>query len=556
MVQASLKKSTLLLNQSMERMTTGYRINSAKDDAAGYAVASKMSIQLSSYNVAKDNTEIGLSYLSTATSTLGTITTQLQRIRDLTEEASNGTYGSDSRNAIQIEINQRTSEINRILSSTEYNGKNIFQQQASASSMVSNVSSFTSGEIYNISSVADMNQLATLVDGGADTTGVTFILDNDVDMSTVSNFARIGTGSTNAFKGTFDGNGYTISNLTVTSAGAAGLFGYTTGATIENIGVTGGNITSTGNWAGVLVGYTINTTIDNSYTTGNVNSTNNFVGGLVGVTTINSTISQSYSSANVTGVSRVGGLVGQVYNTDVSEAYSTGNVSGSVYAGTFIGYVNTANLSNSYSSNTSTSSFVAGAIGTNTFSNCVYATTSQGVATGSAYVPVTSMGDEPTMGLYGFSESSGWDFSSGGPPELKSINSFESVMPSSSISFKVGIDSSDNSSIYIDTGLSLSLSVDAMTADSANNSLDSIDNALKKVTKKQTDLGAVSNRLQSASDSIDVSINNLTSSLSTVRDTDVAKESASYIKQQILQQASATLLATANQLPSIALSLI
>ena len=89
-----------------------------------------------------------------------------------------------------------------------------------------------------------------------------------------------------------------------------------------------------------------------------------------------------------------------------------------------------------------------------------------------------------------------------------------------------------------------------------NKALDAVDKALKEVTSRQTQIGAIQNRLDSASDALEVQYANVTSSLSTIRDADVATESSEYIKAQILQQASASLLSTANQAPSIALNLI
>ena len=83
-----------------------------------------------------------------------------------------------------------------------------------------------------------------------------------------------------------------------------------------------------------------------------------------------------------------------------------------------------------------------------------------------------------------------------------------------------------------------------------------LDKAITKVSDRQTTIGSAQNRVDSAISAITVQSENLTSSLSTIRDADVAEESSSYIKAQILQQASATLLATANQAPSIALNLI
>ena len=131
-VQRNLADATAALNQSIERMTTGYKINSAGDDAAGYAVATKMDTQLSSISVAQDNVAIGSSLLSTAESNYDLIVTHLQRIRDLTEEAANGTYGQDSIDAIKAEVTARWAEIDRISDSTEFNGIKLLDGSAGA----------------------------------------------------------------------------------------------------------------------------------------------------------------------------------------------------------------------------------------------------------------------------------------------------------------------------------------------------------------------------------------------------------------------------------------
>ena len=131
-VQKNLADATEALNQSIERMTTGFKINSAGDDAAGYAVATKMDTQLSSISVAQDNVAIGSSLLSTAESNYDLIVTHLQRIRDLTEEAANGTYGQDSIDAIKAEVTARLEEIDRIAASTEFNGIKLLDGTAGA----------------------------------------------------------------------------------------------------------------------------------------------------------------------------------------------------------------------------------------------------------------------------------------------------------------------------------------------------------------------------------------------------------------------------------------
>ena len=125
------------------------------------------------------------------------------------------------------------------------------------------------------------------------------------------------------------------------------------------------------------------------------------------------------------------------------------------------------------------------------------------------------------------------------------------------IVFQVGINSGASSQISIDTEFNMRLSaLNVSTSEAARKALAKIDNLLSIVTSKQTEYGAAYNRLESAMETIGVSIDNLTSSLSTLRDADIAEVSSDYIRQQILQQASATLLATANQTPSFALQLL
>ena len=113
-VQQNLTAATNKLNTAIERMTTGYKINSAKDDAAGYSISAQMEAKLSSYDVAANNAQIGLDMLTTTEENYSLITDHLQRIRDLTEQAANGTYSDDSRAAIKAEIESRLAEIDRI----------------------------------------------------------------------------------------------------------------------------------------------------------------------------------------------------------------------------------------------------------------------------------------------------------------------------------------------------------------------------------------------------------------------------------------------------------
>ena len=121
-VQSNLSKATTSLNQAIERMTTGFKINHAKDNAAGYSIATNWNTQLGSLDVAADNAATGADMLTTLEDTYSLVSSHLQRVRDLTEQAANGTYGSDSLKAVQSEITARLDEVDRIAANCEFNG--------------------------------------------------------------------------------------------------------------------------------------------------------------------------------------------------------------------------------------------------------------------------------------------------------------------------------------------------------------------------------------------------------------------------------------------------
>jgi len=122
LVQRNMNTATVSLNQAIQRMTTGYRINSAKDDAAGMAVSIKLNTQLGAYDVASQNVQMGSSLLTTAEENQNLVLGHLQRIRDLAEQAANGVYADDSKAAIAAEVDARIAEINRLTNSVEFNG--------------------------------------------------------------------------------------------------------------------------------------------------------------------------------------------------------------------------------------------------------------------------------------------------------------------------------------------------------------------------------------------------------------------------------------------------
>ena len=131
-VQQNLSKSTTQLNNAIERMTTGYKINHASDNAAGYSIARNWEAKLSSLDIASENAATGSDMLATLEDNYSLISSHLQRVRDLTEQAANGTYGKTSKEAIQSEIKARLEEVDRIAANCEFNGKSMMDGSITA----------------------------------------------------------------------------------------------------------------------------------------------------------------------------------------------------------------------------------------------------------------------------------------------------------------------------------------------------------------------------------------------------------------------------------------
>jgi flagellin len=123
--QRNLHKSQNALQTSMQRLSSGLRINSAKDDAAGLAISDRFIAQINGLNQASRNANDGISLAQTAEGALEETTNALQRMRTLAVQAANDTNSKSDRQAIQLEIDQLVSEINRIGKTTQFNGKNL-----------------------------------------------------------------------------------------------------------------------------------------------------------------------------------------------------------------------------------------------------------------------------------------------------------------------------------------------------------------------------------------------------------------------------------------------
>ena len=132
--QRNLYKSQAALNTSLQRLSSGKRINSARDDAAGLAISQRFTAQIKGLDQAVRNSNDGISLAQTAEGALGEVTNNLQRIRELSVQSANATNSTSDRAAMQQEVSQLVSEINRIAGQTNFNGINLLDGSFSSKS--------------------------------------------------------------------------------------------------------------------------------------------------------------------------------------------------------------------------------------------------------------------------------------------------------------------------------------------------------------------------------------------------------------------------------------
>ena len=608
--QESMKQSTNKLNQAIERMSSGFKINHASDNAANYSISTNMTTRIGAYQVAEDNAAMGLDMLNTASKSLSLIEDKLSRLRALATQAQNGTYGGESLSAIQAEADSITKEIERLYSTAEYNGVRLldnyeFQPPESLSHLkakpeynnfidnpfdytkeqveamdklsgVTDTTSISSG-LYSISTPQELAQLAKMVNDGY-ITGGEFVLADDIDLSSFENWTPIGT-NTNRFLGIFNGNGHIIKNLKSTTGG---LFGYNCG-TIKNVALINCKINSSKQYVGGILNFSkTGSMIKNVYLEGNIIG-HGYTGAIVGYNEAGG-IEKSYAKAEIKGAGHTGGISGYYQGLNLKDCFYEGTVNSTgTCGGGIVGGLNVS-IQDCYSiAVVQGIKNVGGVVGLHyastslkIFENChAYGTvtataTTETVAELIGAVSVTSndttFGSLKVRNCSALSKEQAYigkaiNYTNNIIYENYDSSWLENVSEASLSGVKsnlqVGINGSINSNISVNTNLkykSLESLQGLSIQDSSNIKI--IDNLLLQLEEKQVELGAAQNRLESALDEISTQYENLVSARSTLRDADMAEVSSTYIQQQILQEASATLMATANQSPAIALQLI
>ena len=134
--QRNLDKSQSANQQALQRLSSGLRINSAKDDAAGLAISTRFTSQIKGLDVAVRNAGDGIALAQTAEGALGSINESLQRIRELAVQSANATNSDVDREALQAEVDQLVSEISRTAEETDFNGRKLLDGSFSATFQV------------------------------------------------------------------------------------------------------------------------------------------------------------------------------------------------------------------------------------------------------------------------------------------------------------------------------------------------------------------------------------------------------------------------------------
>ncbi len=537
LTQNNLNKSQSSLSSAIERLSSGLRINSAKDDAAGQAIANRFSANIRGLTQASRNANDGISIAQTTEGALAEINNNLQRVRELSVQATNGTNSQSDLDSIQNEITQRLSEIDRVSGQTQFNGVKVLSQDNSLKIQIG----ANDGENITI----DLKKITS------DTLGLNGFNVNG--------------------KGTVSNKTATVSDVMAAGGVAAGSdYTVTTrfdGMTAENAfsRLSGGDSVVVGASTYVYDAKNKNFTTDKVVATGT--DTTNFAKGLKA--TAGKTESGTYISdggavdfdVDASGNISIGGktayLNGGVLSTNKGAATTqatmetlfgqadTGTVTDTIlFGGKTYAFANTAGSGFSYKDTVSYDSVLAASKAAATSSVQLHSgglTATVDLANGVSTTTFVDADNEmTTVGNYTTTYAINKD---NGEVTIKDGTGTGKYAPEKGAKAYVSADG---------TLTTKTTSQGSVTTDP----LKALDEALSKVDALRSDLGAVQNRFDSTITNLGSTINNLSSARSRIEDADYATEVSNMSRAQILQQAGTSVLAQANQVTQNVLSLL
>ena len=534
--QRNLGVSQNSLSTSMQRLSSGLRINSAKDDAAGLAISERMGTQVRGINQASRNANDGVSMAQTAEGALGTIGNNLQRIRELAVQSRNATNSDGDRTAMNSEVQQLKQEIQRVAEQTDFNGTKLlngsFQNQAFQVGA-------NQGQTINIAQIANsnINELGSW-DSAVKAAAVT----GGVPAGTAVTPAAAGTPATPATKamGTFTASGGGDSTSTLTGT-------FTAGAATLEVEVTGSVTSTTLAAAFVAKGFAADGT----------GTSNGFTLSLGAASTIDAALTAGSLTVN-----RADGANFTYAEAEGGLAYTTPNAAGLSAAPTGLTTDGTAATAGT----PATSAFPA--IGAGEFT--IQGTSTNGIPSAAVDIVVSgatsSAADRTTALVNAINaqthktsvtasvvngalslQSSKGDFTIGGSADLTKATGLTAGVSGAAAGGKA---------FAAGTAKVGFADLDISTTAGADDAILAMDAALKSVNSSRADLGAIQNRFSSVVDNLNTNSENLSAARSRIVDADFAQETANLSRSQILQQAGTAMVAQANQLPQGVLSLL
>lgn len=559
--QRQLNKSQSTQNEAMERLSSGLRINSAKDDAAGLAISTGFNSQIKGINQAVRNANDGVSMTQTAEGSMDEMTNILQRMRELSVQSANDTNSSDNRASIQKEVDQLSSELDRIAETTEFNGTKLLNGTAGETTLQIGANS---GQTltFSIDSVTtnDLGLNGNLnkedVNGGRVTSG-------DVAASSIDiNGVSIGAVETNKDFGNAAANMANVINEKTAETGVtASAYNVVQGDAIDSVGSAPSGITS---------GMTIKVGDGAATTLGATSSMDNLVD------TINRDISGVTASlgdqgelllTNDTGAEiTVGGTTTGSGMTDMKDTAQEGYIALASADGSPI----SVNDHDDPTSATKASEFGFTVVnGADSVMNSSFAgdatdgiTAADGLQiNGVDLVASTAVDLDTTVtAINALTEQTGVTATANGTTGIQFSTSDGSAVEITSNATKQ--DDRDTALALVGFGEEMggksidSLGTNVSTMDGAMSSIDKIDSALQKISESRAGLGAIQNRLGSTISNLENVSQNLSASNSRIQDADFATETSKMSKAQILQQAGTSMLSQANASAQSVLSLL
>ena len=525
-----LNVTTSAQSKSTEKLSSGYRINRAADDAAGLTISEKMRKQIKGLDRASTNAQDGVSAVQTAEGALTEVHSMLQRMNELATQSANGTNSTTDRKAIQDEIDQLTTEIDRVSETTKFNETYLLQGDENG------------GKTQNTIKAHDAGLAGKLT--GVGTGSATFTA------NTLANGSKV----------TIAGKEYTIDTAAATNPSIEGLtdaeaaaFGKETGATAATKAKTEIDLT----------GWKANDTIKVDGT-----EYKNAAGANANIGDIVTAINTKFNADGKAFTASANGNKLVIEANDAGQktaiAITDGTVNGATKAatttngadaarGTYTAYTTADDLKTDLAAG---NDIYLGNLNTK-----VDTSLSDKINVADAYKLMAK--ELETASNIGVDDDKKATVTNNNNGTFTITEGKAETAAKLSFSLHVGADADMTNKINVDiesmsaAGLGIKgLNVEDATGKSATYAIDAIADAISKVSEQRSALGAVQNRLEHTISNVDNVVENTTTAESRIRDTDMAEEMVNYSKNNILAQAGQSMLAQANQANQGVLSLL